>query len=266
MCDEWEFILISVSVVEVLGRSLGEGFLVFVYDFWWLLLLIVVLLIVGFVLWRSSFVLKVRVNSKREFNSFDPYAHFSSLSLRDFKKLEKAVSDSSGKKRVIVEWSFIDSRDVKLVDSVKFSVSEVKPLVEALSVQSSVGKTKIDTLNKAYAIALSKNKELKDDVPRIYCYEILNSKDHEGLVKVGFASKSALDRVARQVKTAAHVTVEYEVLFIMPALTVSDREFKDYEVHKVLRKFGVRNPMGEWFACDESTARKAVEQVQYNLS
>ncbi|MDW8279326.1 MAG: GIY-YIG nuclease family protein [Anaerolineales bacterium] len=90
--------------------------------------------------------------------------------------------------------------------------------------------------------------------PVIYAYEDTNPQ-YAGLLKVGYTTRTAAERVAEQYPTARPGALPYRIVFEQSAMRGDGTVFTDRELHRQLRRMGVKNPDGEWFAC-------AVEQLQ----
>jgi len=85
-----------------------------------------------------------------------------------------------------------------------------------------------------------------DSKPTIYAYKLNGVETHKDLIKVGYTSRNANDRIAEQLKTSR---VAYEILLDESAMRNDGSSFTDHEVHSLLRKKGFDNPEGEWFRC-----------------
>ncbi len=90
--------------------------------------------------------------------------------------------------------------------------------------------------------------------PVIYAYEDV-SPQYAGLLKVGYTTRAAAERVAEQYPTARPGALPYRIVFEQPALRGDGASFSDHDLHRQLRRMGIKNPKGEWFAC-------TVEQLQ----
>ncbi|MFN9115807.1 MAG: GIY-YIG nuclease family protein, partial [Bacteroidota bacterium] len=95
--------------------------------------------------------------------------------------------------------------------------------------------------------------------PTIYAYELVGVSTHQGWLKVGFTSRDALSRVAEQLRTSG---VRYNILLEESAMKRDGGSFTDYELHRVLRKRGFRNPEGEWFVCSVNDVRRAIHEIK----
>lgn len=95
--------------------------------------------------------------------------------------------------------------------------------------------------------------------PRIYAYELPNSSEHGGLIKVGYTTRKSVDRIHEQLGTA---NITPHVLLDEPAVRYDGTYFKDHDVHRVLRSKGVINTDGEWFRAKIDDIKAAVLAVQ----
>ncbi len=95
--------------------------------------------------------------------------------------------------------------------------------------------------------------------PSIYAYKILNAVDREGLLKVGYTTRNAKQRVAEQLKTSG---LKYEIVLEEPAIRADGTSFSDHDVHRMLKKQGFTNVDGEWFACTTDAVKAAILAVR----
>ncbi len=84
--------------------------------------------------------------------------------------------------------------------------------------------------------------------PVIYAYEDTHPQ-YKGLLKVGYTTRTAAERVAEQYPTARPGALPYRIVFEQSAMRKDGTTFTDHEIHRQLRRMGVKNPEGEWFAC-----------------
>ncbi len=92
--------------------------------------------------------------------------------------------------------------------------------------------------------------------PRIYAYEETHP-DFKGLLKVGYTTGSAVERVARQY-AIARPKKTWRILIDESAMRSDGSAFGDRDVHRYLRGRGYHNPEGEWFECSEQDVRAAI--------
>jgi hypothetical protein len=97
--------------------------------------------------------------------------------------------------------------------------------------------------------------------PTIYAYTD-SSPDLAGLLKVGFTTSDAKTRVAQQYPTKRPGAVPYRIVLEESAMRSDGTSFTDHDVHRALRKSGVKNPDGEWFACTIKQVKAAVISVR----
>ncbi|MFI3307683.1 MAG: Eco57I restriction-modification methylase domain-containing protein [Mycoplasmatota bacterium] len=110
----------------------------------------------------------------------------------------------------------------------------------------------------------------------IYIFRI-NDREHENLLKIGDATllaevfteenlvKSAKKRIDEYTSTAG---IKYELLFVTLAKDNKNEGFRDYKVHEILNRSGIKKhyfdtekKQNEWFEVDLETAKKAVKAV-----
>lgn len=95
--------------------------------------------------------------------------------------------------------------------------------------------------------------------PTIYAYELVGVDTHKGLLKIGFTDRDAQTRIREQLITAA---IQYKIVFEESAMKRDGGSFTDHDVHRHLRKKGIRNPEGEWFACSLNDLRHAIHEIK----
>lgn len=120
----------------------------------------------------------------------------------------------------------------------------------------------------------------------IYVFRI-NDKAHEGILKIGDASihyegniqnlkdncdelnDAATKRINQYTRTAGIV---YQLLYTTLAITNDGKAFRDYKVHKVLKRSGIEkkylnsNNRNEWFKTDLATAVNAINAFKEGKS
>jgi len=100
-----------------------------------------------------------------------------------------------------------------------------------------------------------------DSRPTIYAYEDTNPQ-YLGLLKVGYTTIDAQTRVAQQYPTLKPGKPPYRIVFEESAMRNDGSVFSDHDVHRHLRKVGVKNPEGEWFRCSVKEIKAAVIAVR----
>ena len=95
--------------------------------------------------------------------------------------------------------------------------------------------------------------------PTIYAYELVGVETHKGLLKVGFTNRNSKDRIAEQLRTSR---VKYKIVLEESAMRNDGSAFTDFDVHRYLRKRGVKNPEGEWFKCALADVKAAVIAIK----
>lgn len=108
-------------------------------------------------------------------------------------------------------------------------------------------------------------------IPRIYAYTEpqfkttpwKNNRRGYGLIKVGFTTKSAHERVSEQFGTNKPIDNPYEILLDEVAIRNDGTYFTDFDVHKVLEHAGYyRFPNSEWFECTLDEVKEAIFAVK----
>ena len=97
--------------------------------------------------------------------------------------------------------------------------------------------------------------------PKIYAYEDTNPQ-YAGLLKVGYTTKSAAERVAEQYPTARPGQPPYRIVLEELAIRSDGTTFTDHDVHRMLQINGIRKKRGEWFRCTVEQVRSAVHAVR----
>ena len=100
-----------------------------------------------------------------------------------------------------------------------------------------------------------------DSQPKIYAYEDTHPL-YAGLLKVGYTTSSAAERVAAQYPTKRPGPLPYRIVLEETAMRSDGGCFSDHDVHRYLRKQGVANPDGEWFKCSVSKVQAAILAVR----
>jgi hypothetical protein len=97
--------------------------------------------------------------------------------------------------------------------------------------------------------------------PKIYAYEDTNPQ-YAGLLKIGYTTKRVQDRVAAQYPTLRRGTPPYRIVLEESAIRSDGTGFTDREVHRMLRKDGIRQAGGEWFRCTVEQVSAAIHAVR----
>jgi len=96
----------------------------------------------------------------------------------------------------------------------------------------------------------------------IYCYT-KPGKDFEGLINIGWTSKSFDERIKQQFpKKSPDGVLPYTKLLEESAVRSDGTFFKDHEVHKVLENAGFERVGGEWFRCKIDDVKSAIVAVR----
>jgi len=84
--------------------------------------------------------------------------------------------------------------------------------------------------------------------PTIYAYEDTNPQ-YKGLLKVGFTIRDTQKRVAQQYPTLRPGVLPYKIVLEESAMRNDGSTFSDHDVHRYLKKSGIKHKAGEWFEC-----------------
>ncbi|WP_210210256.1 DEAD/DEAH box helicase family protein [Microvirga subterranea] len=94
--------------------------------------------------------------------------------------------------------------------------------------------------------------------PRIYAYSI-ESKTHEGLLKIGQTTRDVKQRIAEQVKTAA---IPFRIELDESAVRNDGTTITDHAVRAALIKKGFANPILEWMQCKVADVRTVITELR----
>ena len=97
--------------------------------------------------------------------------------------------------------------------------------------------------------------------PTIYAYEDTNPQ-YRGLLKVGYTTTNVKARIAQQYPIAKPGKPPYNILLEESAMCNDGTSFTDHEVHRFLKKRGIKNPNGEWFQCSIDKLRAAIIAIR----
>lgn len=95
--------------------------------------------------------------------------------------------------------------------------------------------------------------------PTIYVYEIPDAENRKGLLKIGYTIRNAKGRIKEQLGTSG---VNYNILLEEEAIRNDGSTFRDYEIHRYLRRKDFANPDGEWFACRVKDVQAAILAIK----
>jgi len=98
-----------------------------------------------------------------------------------------------------------------------------------------------------------------DAKPTIYAYQILDAENRKGLLKVGYTTRNAKQRVKEQLQTSG---LKYEIVLEESALRSDGTAFSDHDVHRALGEMGFVRVDGEWFACTVDKVKSAIIAVR----
>jgi hypothetical protein len=100
----------------------------------------------------------------------------------------------------------------------------------------------------------------KSDVaPTIYAYELPNDSSRKGQLKIGDTNRTAKERIKEQIGATRAV---FKIVLEESAMRNDGSNFRDFEIHKYLRKKGFYNPDGEWFQCTVKDVKAALIAIK----
>jgi hypothetical protein len=106
-----------------------------------------------------------------------------------------------------------------------------------------------------------------DAKPLIYAYQDDNP-NYKGLLKIGYTTIDVEQRIAQQYPTKRpDGKVPYKIVFAESAMHSDGSSFKDYDIHKALKKHKIKHRDGEWFECTVDQLRAvyiAVKNKTFN--
>ena len=101
-----------------------------------------------------------------------------------------------------------------------------------------------------------------DTEPTIYAYEEPDNSKLKGLLKVGYTARSVVERMREHYPTIRPGKQPYRVVLEESAMRNDGTAFTDHDIHRALRKYGYKNPAGEWFTCTVKQVKTAVLAVR----
>ena len=117
-------------------------------------------------------------------------------------------------------------------------------------------------------MALKTSKQLfseRPDInPTIYAYTDDNPR-YGGLLKVGYTTTNAEKRVSEQYPTKRPGKKPWTIVFEESAMKNDGSSFDDHEVHRYLRRKGIKNPDGEWFECSIEQLEAAILSIKTGI-
>ncbi|MFT4644708.1 MAG: hypothetical protein ACI8ZX_001114 [Planctomycetota bacterium] len=101
-----------------------------------------------------------------------------------------------------------------------------------------------------------------DAAPIIYAYELPNDSSRQGQLKIGDTNRTVQQRVKEQIGATR---ASFNIVLEESAMRNDGSDFRDFEIHKYLRKKGFSNPDGEWFICKVEDVKAALIAVKSGL-
>jgi hypothetical protein len=99
--------------------------------------------------------------------------------------------------------------------------------------------------------------------PKIYAFKNTNP-NHKNYIKIGYTTLSAEQRINQIFGVLQPETTPFEILLEENAVKNDGNFFSDHDVHKVLKKRGIKNPNGEWFECKIEDVKSAILSIKNN--
>ena len=84
-------------------------------------------------------------------------------------------------------------------------------------------------------------------------------------MKVGFTTINAQARLKQIYNLKTPGKLPYQILIEESAMKSDGSAFTDHDVHRVLRKKGIKNPTGEWFRCSVADVQAAIISVKSGI-
>jgi hypothetical protein len=97
--------------------------------------------------------------------------------------------------------------------------------------------------------------------PTVYAYAD-SHPDLAGLLKVGYTTVDAQSRVAQQYPTMRPGKAPFRIVVDESAMRNDGSVFTDHDVHRMLRRNGIKSPKGEWFRASVSQVKAAIIAVR----
>ena len=95
--------------------------------------------------------------------------------------------------------------------------------------------------------------------PTIYAYKLIDVKNKENLLKVGYTDRDAKTRVKEQIGAT---NLKFEIVLETEAIKEDGSTFSDHDVHRFLKTKGFENIEGEWFKCSLNDIKSAILQIK----
>lgn len=97
--------------------------------------------------------------------------------------------------------------------------------------------------------------------PVIYAYTD-NHPAYAGMLKIGFTTRTAEERVAEQYPVLRPGPKPYTIVFTEPAVRDDGTGFNDHDIHAVMHRMRIQHEEGEWFSCNVEQVRAAYISVR----
>lgn len=97
--------------------------------------------------------------------------------------------------------------------------------------------------------------------PVIYAYTD-NNPAYAGMLKIGYTTRTAEERVAEQYPVVRPGTKPYTIVFEEPAMRNDGTGFNDYDVFAALHRMQMQHEAGEWFSISVEQLKAAYISVR----
>ncbi len=98
--------------------------------------------------------------------------------------------------------------------------------------------------------------------PRIYAYKEVENLNVKGMLKIGFTSRTVIERVKEQFPIQKPGKDPFKIVLDVSAMREDGSVFYDHEVFEYLKRKKINNPAGEWFECNLKTLEAAILAVR----
>lgn len=104
------------------------------------------------------------------------------------------------------------------------------------------------------------------ELGRIYAYTVPAYSDQiwhgrrqgRGLLKVGYTSRNAHERIREQIGASSPEKKPYTLVLDVPARTRTGRRLTDHEIHRMMKSMGVHHVHKEWFEATGEDVQRAI--------
>jgi hypothetical protein len=98
-----------------------------------------------------------------------------------------------------------------------------------------------------------------DAKPTLYAYELPKDASKKGLIKVGYTTRNAQQRIKEQIGATR---AEYRIVLEEDAMRNDGSIITDHDIHRYLKSKGYKNTDGEWFECSVEDLKAVLYSVK----